>query len=86
MTGVAAPPQRCVYCGGEDPPTAEHVLQDAFGTSLVLEAEVCGPCNNRFSALDKELVEYVHKFEANGHPGVRKPLSPFRGARQNIWA
>ncbi|WP_437301205.1 hypothetical protein [Sorangium sp. So ce426] len=62
----------CLYCGdAERPKTDEHVLQRAFGTSLVLEGDVCGRCNSVvFSPLDTELVGFVRGFTHSGHPDV----------------
>jgi hypothetical protein len=56
---VTPPP--CLYCRREGGPrTREHVLQDAFGATAVLEEEVCAECNGAFSSLDKDLVDAVN--------------------------
>lgn len=63
----------CLHCGDtENPRTDEHVLQKGFGTSLVLEDEVCGDCNTRkFSPLDTRLVEFVRTRVCWDHPDVK---------------
>ena len=54
----ARPVTTCIYCGGPDPFTAEHVLARAFvgeGDNLVLNDLVCRICNTkRFSACERE--------------------------------
>jgi len=60
----------CLYCGAAGPWNREHVLQAAFGTSWVLDDDVCEPCNSRFSPLDSKLVEFVREFAYLGHPDV----------------
>ncbi|NOU33856.1 MAG: hypothetical protein HOO96_38675 [Polyangiaceae bacterium] len=62
----------CIYCGDTTKPrTAEHVLQQAFGTNLVLKEDVCGDCNTVvFSPLDTHLVDYVRKVSHAGHPDL----------------
>jgi hypothetical protein len=58
----------CIYCSREEVPrTREHVLQDAFGATAVLEQEVCGDCNASFSALDKDFVDAVNFFHLGKH-------------------
>jgi hypothetical protein len=84
----------CLYCGDvERPRTAEHVLQQAFGTSLVLEDDVCGDCNTRvFSPLDTKLIDFArrHGFWDNaGLPGGRTPIDGRVGvtfdAEAGVW-
>jgi hypothetical protein len=60
----------CLYCGGLGPWNREHVLQAAFGTSWVLDEDVCEGCNSGFSPLDSKLVEFVREFVYLGHPDV----------------
>ncbi len=46
----------CIYCGGDvrKVKKGEHVVQNAIGGRATLKS-VCGSCNNKFSAIDKEL-------------------------------
>lgn len=46
------------------------MLQAAFGTSWVLDQDVCAGCNSTFSQLDSKLVEFVREFVYLGHPHV----------------
>jgi hypothetical protein len=76
MTVRALP---CLYCVGSGPWNREHVLQAAFGTSWVLDGDVCESCNSRFSPLDSKLVEFVREFAYLGHPDVAKVVQFFDG-------
>lgn len=66
----------CLYCPAVGPWNREHVLQAAFGTSWVLEEDVCEQCNARFSALDSKLIDFVREFVYLGHPDVA-PVAQF---------
>src|SRR5690242_3471823 len=64
--------QEPLFCGDSTRPrTDEHVLQQAFGTSLVLKDDVCGECNTSvFSPLDTKLVEHARRFGYWDHPDL----------------
>ena len=50
----------CIYCRlVAVPRTREHVLQQALGSTAVLDDAVCAECNAAFSALDKDFVDAV---------------------------
>jgi hypothetical protein len=76
MTVGALP---CLYCVGSGPWNQGHVLQAAFGTSWVLDGDVCATCNSHFSALDSKLIEFVREFAYLGHPDVAKEIRFFDG-------
>jgi hypothetical protein len=63
----------CLFCGDlRSPKTAEHVIQEAFGSRLCLEEEVCDECNTRrFSEHDKRFVDYVKQLHAPASSGFR---------------
>jgi hypothetical protein len=62
----------CLYCEStSNPKTDEHVVQQGFGCTTVLQNEVCGACNTGiFSPLDGELIRFVHSLVCFGHPDV----------------
>lgn len=57
----------CLYCLSVDTPKSEeHVLQQSFGTNLVLKNDVCADCNTKlFSAADKSFVDFAKRLLAD---------------------
>ena len=78
----------CIYClrvGG--PWTDEHVLQKGFGTTGVLEDDVCGSCNAHFSAFDSKLIEFVREFAYLADPVrfISGKLGLMRDLESGAW-
>jgi hypothetical protein len=89
---VTGPPWPCLYCGQPiRAPSDEHVLQAAFGTSLVLRDDVCRTCNGALSRLDKKLIDLVQTlvYWDGDVPKKRSPLRQglkvFLDSRSGAW-
>lgn len=74
----------CLFCGDSNgTPTDEHVLQHAFGTTLVLDEDVCGTCNTQvFSGLDDALVKLARRYAYHTHPDMMRKGTPIDG---QLW-
>lgn len=82
--GLGTAMRPCLFCGNTNgTPTDEHVLQHAFGTTLVLDEDVCGTCNTHvFSGLDDALVKLARRYAYRTHPDMMKRGTPIDG---QLW-